>query len=304
MPPRRSTKPLQKPLRGGGWLDWFRKHPVSKQYYRTTENTKDIDDEYYVWNNETNVYEWTQSPAKELIKQSAEFIPFFRIHVEAPTAETELNIVRRLYDNPHPECLRILRISDTYYDAELLDIGYTEKKAKDISPKTVFTHLHENLEQLHEQQIVFVVFKDDRFGFSALDNRWKLCSFGQSGITDPSFKAWEREPRLKDGAIADVVEVYTEAIHSSNRRRKLKQKVKDDTYKEALEALKDTPLTDIDNATFSMYLKEQMENTRKKSRSWMYKGAYGTYSFLRFIDTVFFTPAYITFSIIAILARR
>jgi hypothetical protein len=106
-------------------------------------------------------------------------IPCFRKRVDyiRDTGYIELCIVNIVAQHQCPELLRIYGISNSFYDAELLDINHKDTSAM---ARDVF----ECLCALHRLGIVYVDLSRDNIGYSTLDRRWKVFDFDCSGIFD------------------------------------------------------------------------------------------------------------------------
>jgi serine/threonine protein kinase len=118
--------------------------------------------------------------------------PFFRKYF-AKDDKIEKIIVKMIckIQKKHPSMcktlLRIYDITDSYYDAELLDkyeFSQTKNKADDIK---------RNLDILHGMNIVYVDLKEDNIGYSSIDKVWKIYDFDSSGVMNSDRSSWKVE---------------------------------------------------------------------------------------------------------------
>ena len=90
-------------------------------------------------------------------------------------------------DNIFNVLVRIFKVTDTYYDTELLDLCYSDKS-------TMLHDIHESLKRLHSLNIIYIDLKEDNIGYSHIDKRWKIFDFDVSGLSNDSFTEWVKEP--------------------------------------------------------------------------------------------------------------
>ncbi len=111
-------------------------------------------------------------------------VPFFRKYFQNVN---EKAIVEILFKHQNHNLLRILRVENDYYDAELLDLFYED-----------MTNLHDdiknNLAILHDYNIIYIDLKDDNVGYSHIDKKWKLFDFDCSGICSSDKETWIYSP--------------------------------------------------------------------------------------------------------------
>lgn len=114
-------------------------------------------------------------------------IPCFRKYF-ADDAQNEREIAMRIWKKQkkghYLDLIRILEVTDEYYDAELLDLYHGQIDKRQIKS---------NLKKLHELDVIYVDLKVDNMGYSVLDDRWKLFDFDCSGIAATKSR-WKSEP--------------------------------------------------------------------------------------------------------------
>ena len=110
--------------------------------------------------------------------------PFFRKYY---LNDNEKQIVKLLFNQNKSNILRIFRIEEDYYDAELLDLFYN-----DITHLN--DHIKSNLDSFHDLNIIYIDLKDDNIGYSHSDKCWKLFDFDCSGICASDKHTWTHSP--------------------------------------------------------------------------------------------------------------
>jgi serine/threonine protein kinase len=103
---------------------------------------------------------------------------------------TETAICKILKKNPHPNIVKVYRITDSYIDIELLTPINSEKnydKNTLISEALLVKNFLQNL------GIMYIDWKPDNMGIGA-DGKYKLFDFDLSGITTSNGKQWEKRP--------------------------------------------------------------------------------------------------------------
>lgn len=166
------------------------------------------------------------------------FIPYFRkpfFEHMGSLSETEKIVTKRLIDIQNPKVLRIFRIGKSYYDAELLDTKYSDKK-------NIHRDILQNLKELHKMGIIHVDLKNDNIGYSHLDKRWKVFDFNISGIMRSNKKDWLRAPPT--WSLYPVYKCIFPAKYG---------KVVGDEWDNFQEFEKITPLTRIDMAKYKIW---------------------------------------------------
>ncbi len=111
-------------------------------------------------------------------------IPFFRKYFQNMN---EKAIVEILFKHQNHNLLRILRVENEYYDAELLDLFYDDiiNLHKDIK---------RDLVELNDLNIIYIDLKDDNVGYSHIDKKWKLFDFDCSGVCTSDKQSWIHAP--------------------------------------------------------------------------------------------------------------
>ena len=103
---------------------------------------------------------------------------------------SEHAICEILKNNPHPNIVKIYRITDSYIDIELLNPMTTEK---DYDKKTLISAALLAKNHLQSLGIMYIDWKPDNMGVDA-DGKYKLFDFDMSGITTSNGKKWKRSP--------------------------------------------------------------------------------------------------------------
>lgn len=108
---------------------------------------------------------------------------FFRKMI---TSDTERVIASLLLNTNVPNVVRVYRVTDTHYDAELL-VPYHDDDTSQASD------IRAALDQLHSLGIVYLDLKRDNMGYSTTDNCWKLFDFDGCG-TLLKHDVWDNVP--------------------------------------------------------------------------------------------------------------
>ena len=103
---------------------------------------------------------------------------------------SELAICKILKNNPHPNIVKIYRITDSYIDIELLTPIITEK---DYDKNTLISEAVLAKNHLQSLGIMYIDWKPDNIGIDA-DGKYKLFDFDLSGITTYDGKKWKVNP--------------------------------------------------------------------------------------------------------------
>lgn len=103
---------------------------------------------------------------------------------------SENAICEILKNNPHPNIVKIYRITDSYIDIELLTPITTEK---DYDKKTLISAALLAKNHLQSLGIMYIDWKPDNIGVDA-DGKYKLFDFDMSGISTSNGKKWKRSP--------------------------------------------------------------------------------------------------------------
>ena len=112
---------------------------------------------------------------------------------------SEHAIYEILKQNPHPNIVKVYRITDKYVDIELLTPIISEK---DYDKKSLISDALVVKNYLQSLGIMYIDWKPDNMGIGA-DGKYKLYDFDLSGISDG--KNWKKRP-------ADYSWSYRQAI--------------------------------------------------------------------------------------------
>jgi serine/threonine protein kinase len=112
---------------------------------------------------------------------------FFRKY-GASTVEHAIYTI--LKENPHPNIVKVYRITDSYIDIELLTPIVSEK---DYDKNTLVSEALLAKNHLQSLGIMYIDWKPDNIGIGA-DGKYKLFDFDLSGITNSNGKKWEEYP--------------------------------------------------------------------------------------------------------------
>ena len=118
-------------------------------------------------------------------------VPFFRksLHEGSFYEKDIVSLIhtKQNQDNTFNVLVRIFKVTDIYYNAELLDLDHSDKS-------TMLNDIHESLRKLHSLNIIYIDLKEDNIGYSHIDKRWKIFDFDVSGLSNDSFTEWVKEP--------------------------------------------------------------------------------------------------------------
>jgi len=103
---------------------------------------------------------------------------------------SERAICEILKNNPHPNIVKIYRITDSYIDIELLTPIVSDK---DYDKKTLISAALLAKNHLQSLGIMYIDWKPDNIGVDA-DGKYKLFDFDLSGITTSNSKKWKLHP--------------------------------------------------------------------------------------------------------------
>jgi serine/threonine protein kinase len=124
---------------------------------------------------------------------------FFRKFLKLYEDVHEMEIIRIIASVASPHLLRIYKVGPTYYDAELLDLTYSDVSSlKD----DICTCLH----VLHELGIVHLDIHSHNVGYSHVDKCWKLFDFDCSGVVGNM--GWNVRPGHPTPPAFDVAKTY------------------------------------------------------------------------------------------------
>ena len=103
----------------------------------------------------------------------------------------EHRICEILKNNPHPNIVKVYRITDSYVDIEeLTPVVYL----KNVDKKALISAADEAKTHLQSLGIMYIDWKPDNMGIGT-DGKYKLFDFDASGIASTnSKKIWSREP--------------------------------------------------------------------------------------------------------------
>ena len=105
---------------------------------------------------------------------------------------TECEIYKILKKNPHPNIVKVYRITDSYVDIELLTPIISNKN---YDKNTLISEALLAKNHLQSLGIMYVDWKPDNMGISD-DGKYKLFDFDVSGITTSDGKKWKRRPSV------------------------------------------------------------------------------------------------------------
>ena len=107
------------------------------------------------------------------------------LNLEFQGHKIELEVARILYENPLPNCVRVLQIQENppHIKYELLDME------EPITMKTYF-QINNALDSLHKKNIIYLDLKSDNMGYSYKTKEWKLFDFDCCGITKDGLHEW------------------------------------------------------------------------------------------------------------------
>lgn len=134
----------------------------------------------------------TRTKLNETWNLNGNKIPFFRkyFNSEIDGSDNEKYIVHLIKTQQdkgkYLDLVRILRITEKYYDAELLDLYFADKT-------NLLQNIKNNLDLLHELNIIYIDVKTDNTGYSHIDKKWKLFDFDSSGVCSDSGNSWNIE---------------------------------------------------------------------------------------------------------------
>ena len=102
----------------------------------------------------------------------------------------EKSICKILKNNPHPNIVKVYRITDSYIDIELLTPIIPDK---DYDKNTLISAALLAKNHLQSLGVMYIDWKADNIGIDA-DGKYKLFDFDLSGITTSNGKQWEKRP--------------------------------------------------------------------------------------------------------------
>ena len=101
----------------------------------------------------------------------------------------EHEIYKILKKNPHPNIVKVYRITDSYVDIELLK-PFTSNNKTTLISEALLAKNH-----LQSLGIMYIDWKPDNMGIGA-DGKYKLFDFDLSGITTPHSNKWKLRPSV------------------------------------------------------------------------------------------------------------
>jgi hypothetical protein len=119
-------------------------------------------------------------------------IPFFRkyFNSEIEGSDNEKYIAHLIQTQQNKgkylDLVRILNITDEYYDAELLETYFADKT-------NLLQNIKSNLDSLNKLNIIYIDIKIDNMGYSHIDKQWKLFDFDSSGVSTDDANNWKVE---------------------------------------------------------------------------------------------------------------
>jgi len=103
---------------------------------------------------------------------------------------SEHAIYKILKENPHPNIVKVYRITDRYVDIEMLTPISGEK---DYDKQTLISSALESKKHLQKLGIMYIDWKSDNIGIGD-DGKYKLFDFDASGITTSNSRKWRIRP--------------------------------------------------------------------------------------------------------------
>ena len=103
---------------------------------------------------------------------------------------SEHAICKILKNNPHPNIVKVYRITDSYIDIELLTPIISEK---DYDKNKLISEALLAKNHLQSLGIMYIDWKPDNIGIDA-DGKYKLFDFDLSGITTSNGEKWKVHP--------------------------------------------------------------------------------------------------------------
>ena len=115
----------------------------------------------------------------------------------------ELEISRKIMNNPHKNIIKIYNVSNNYVDMELLNTNINMEDIGEV--KKVMTEVKTYLQYLG---VIYIDWKLDNIGIGE-DGQYKLFDFDVSGLVNVETKKWILEPpklysynqAIKNGAV-------------------------------------------------------------------------------------------------------
>lgn len=101
-------------------------------------------------------------------------------------------IYKILKENPHPNIVKVYRITDRYVDIEMLTPFICKK---DYDKQTLISSALETKKHMQKLGIMYIDWKPDNMGVGA-DGKYKLFDFDFSGITTSNRIKWLIHPRF------------------------------------------------------------------------------------------------------------
>ena len=118
----------------------------------------------------------------------------------------ELEISRKIMNNPHKNIIKIYNVSNNYVDMELLNTNINMEDIGEV--KKVMTEVKTYLQYLG---VIYIDWKLDNIGIGE-DGQYKLFDFDVSGLVNVETKKWILEPpklysynqAIKNGAVTPI----------------------------------------------------------------------------------------------------
>jgi len=122
---------------------------------------------------------------------------FFRKYGASGNEHAICNILK---NNPHPNIVKIYRITESYVDIELLKPIISKK---DYDKETLISAALLAKKHLQSLGIMYIDWKPDNFGIDT-DGNYKLFDFNASGVTT-SNKKWLKHPPVYNWSYRQAV---------------------------------------------------------------------------------------------------
>lgn len=123
------------------------------------------------------------------LNEKFEELNFFRKEFSSPG---EVAIARLIQQHPHPNIVKVYRVSDSSIDIEEVrpfGVGGAPRYDK----KTLIAAMTKAKDHLQSLGVMYIDWKPDNIGLAS-DGNYKLYDFDASGVTKPNKKNWSIKP--------------------------------------------------------------------------------------------------------------
>jgi serine/threonine protein kinase len=114
---------------------------------------------------------------------------FFRKEV---SSTGEQAIARLIQQHPHPNIVKVYRVTESSIDIEEVQPFGTEG-GPEYDKKTLIAAMTKAKDHLQSLGVMYIDWKPDNIGLAA-DGTYKLYDFDASGVTKPNKKNWSIRP--------------------------------------------------------------------------------------------------------------